>query len=291
MKIDPSFVGTPLREYKMIVDWRWTMNYAAAVDDNNPIYFDDEGGEKIIAPPMYAVAVTWPISERVWEYIDDATFPKEVIKTQVHYTEHLEFHRPIRPGERLTVKGRVAAIMPHRAGTVIVIRFDARDDAGKEVFTEHIGAMMRGVECSGEGRGAADIPSVPAVKETEGPLWESAIRIDRMRPFIYDGCTNIYFPIHTSVGFARSVGLPDIILQGTATLAYAVRELINKEAGGDPRKLRSLSCRFTDMVIPGGNIRVRLGAKSTEEKGHELFFSVINDNSGCVLSSGYARME
>jgi hypothetical protein len=51
-----------------------------------------------------------------------------------------------------------------------------------------------------------------------------------MRPYVYDGCTNIYFPIHTSVGFARMVGLPDIILQGTATLAYAARELADREA-------------------------------------------------------------
>ena len=51
----------------------------------------------------------------------------EVLMTQVHHTENLEFHRPLRPGDRLTVKGRVAAILPHRAGTRVVMRFDALD--------------------------------------------------------------------------------------------------------------------------------------------------------------------
>jgi len=64
----------------------------------------------------------------------------EVLVTQVHHTENLEFHRPLRPGDRLTVKGHVAAILPHRAGTRVVIRFAALDEAHEPVFTEHIGA-------------------------------------------------------------------------------------------------------------------------------------------------------
>ncbi|TAL32652.1 MAG: hypothetical protein EPN93_15830 [Spirochaetes bacterium] len=291
MKIDSTFVGMPLKEYKMTADWRWTMNYAAAVDDGNPRYFDDGEGKKVIAPPLFAVAVTWPVSERIWEYIEDEKFPREILQTQVHYTEHLAFHRPVMPGDALTVKGRIAAIMPHRAGTVTVIRFDALDASGAPVFTEHIGAMMRGVECDGPARGEGDLPVVPGIEEPAEPLWEHAVRIDRMRPFVYDGCTNIYFPIHTSVGFARLVGLPGIILQGTATLAYAARELTDAEAGGDPLRLRAISCRFTDMVVPPGEIRIRLTGRKKTDNGTDLFFSVMNDKDRRVLSGGYARIE
>ncbi|MCU0845044.1 MAG: MaoC family dehydratase N-terminal domain-containing protein [Spirochaetes bacterium] len=289
MKLDSSFVGTPLREYRTTVEWRATMNYAAAIDDENPLYFDDEGGKAVIAPPMFAVAATWPIAERIWEFIEDKNFPVDIIKTQVHYTEHLAFHRPVRPGDELTIRGRVAAIMPHRAGTVTVIRFDALDREGQGVFTEHIGAMMRGVECVGESRGGEDIPLVPSAGIETPARWERVIRIDRMRPFVYDGCTNIYFPIHTSVGFARMVGLPDIILQGTATLAYAAREMADREAGGDSRKIKELACRFTGMVVPPGDIRVRLTGKRDRDNGVDLFFEVHGDG-GRVLSNGYARV-
>lgn len=289
MKLDSSFVGTPLKEYRTTVDWRATMNYAAAIDDENPLYFDDEGGREIVAPPMFAVAATWPVAERIWEYIEDKNFPADIIKTQVHYTEHLAFHRPVRPGDELSIRGRVAAILPHRAGTVTVIRFDALDRDGRPVFTEHIGAMMRGVECVGEGRGGDDIPLVPSPGKDAPARWERVIRIDRMRPFIYDGCTNIYFPIHTSVAFARMVGLPDIILQGTATLAYAAREMADREAGGDSRKLKELACRFTGMVVPPGDIRVRLTDRRERDGGTDLFFEVHGDG-GRVLSNGYARL-
>ncbi|MEW6110922.1 MAG: MaoC family dehydratase N-terminal domain-containing protein, partial [Thermodesulfobacteriota bacterium] len=62
MKLDTNFAGISLKTYQTEVTWRRTMNYAAAIDDHNPVYFDDEREGGIIAPPMFAVAVTWPIS-------------------------------------------------------------------------------------------------------------------------------------------------------------------------------------------------------------------------------------
>lgn len=290
MKILSSFAGIPLKDYKTTVTWRASMNYAAAIDDTNPIYFDDDGGKTVIAPPMFAVALTWPVSEHIVEYIDNKNFPCDIIKTQVHYTEHLAFHRPVRPGDTLTIKGRIAAIMPHRAGTVVVIRFDAIDHGGQCVFTEHIGGMMRGVECAGKSSGQDNLPVVPQYSGDGTATWEKVIHIDRMRPFIYDGCTNIHFPIHTSVGFARMVGLPDIILQGTATLAFAARELTDNEAGGNPQRLKELACRFTGMVVPPGDIRVRLMERRERDNGVDLFFEV-HGKEGRVLSNGYARLS
>jgi acyl dehydratase len=137
MKIDPAFIGIRLKEYRCALTWRQSMNYAAAINDLNPRYFDDERADGIIAPPMQAVAITWPIFEHFQDFIPDAGIPLEALLTQVHYTEHLCFHRPLRPGDELTVQGRIAAIMPHRAGTHVVIRFDAFDSTGAPVFTEH----------------------------------------------------------------------------------------------------------------------------------------------------------
>lgn len=291
MEISSSFVGSRLKDYTAEVTWRNTMNYAASIGDNNPCYFDDERERGVIAPPAFSVALTWPISERIWDYIEAPDFPKEIIATQVHYTEHLMFHRPVRPGDRLRITGRIAAILPHTAGTHVVIRFDAIALNGAPVFTEHIGAIMRGVKCTDEGRGGDDLPKIPRTSGDSPPLWESVIPIDALEPFIYDGCTNIFFPIHTSVKFAHEVGLPGIILQGTATLAYALREIINKEAGGDPFELKSAYCRFTGMVLPGTIIRVRLIRNDCNNGGSDLFFTVMNAEEKKAISGGYVRLE
>jgi acyl dehydratase len=291
MKLTSDFVGAALKEYTCTVNARRIMNYAAAIGDTNPVYFNDERPEGIVAPPLFPVAVTWPIVENIADYLEAQGFPKEILFTQVHYSEHLSIHRPVTPGGNLKIKGAIAAILPHRAGTHVVTRFDALDADGNSLFTEHIGAMMRGVECADAGKGSESVPSVPHQMKESAALWESAIPIDPLAPFLYDGCTNIHFPIHTSVKFAHQVGLPGIIHQGTATLALAVHNILNKEAGGDPHRLVTVYCRFTGMVLPGSAIRVRLTGKNQVSGGTDLFFTVLNAEEKRAISDGYIRLK
>ena len=288
MELSSDLVGMALKPYHREVTWRETMNYAAAVGDDNPWYFDDERDRGIVAPPLFSVAVTWPILERIWEFIDTDRFPPEVLFTQVHYTEHLVFHRPLRPGDCLTVQGKIAAVLPHRAGTQVVICFEALDPKGQRVFTEHTGALLRGVSCSGGGQGQEALPAIPSGPEEERPLWETNLPIDPLRPFLYDGCANIFFPIHTSRSFARQVGLPGIILQGTATLALVAREILNREAGQDPGRLQAFSGRFSGMVLPGTSIRVTLMGKIPRPDGTDLHYVVHNAEGQPAVSKGYA---
>jgi acyl dehydratase len=291
MELGSHIVGTKLKEYRKEVNWRETMNYAAAVGDNNPFYFDDEQAGGIIAHPMFCVAVTWPVTEKLEEYTEPGIIPAGVSATKVHYTEHIEFYRPVKPGDILTVKGEIAAVTPHRAGTHTLIRYDVSDQSGLPVFTEHIGALMRGVTCADTGRGGESLPSIPECRLQDRPVWKTKVMIDPMRPFIYDGCTNIFFPIHTSKQFAKRVGLPGIILQGTATLAYAVKEIVNRETSGYPMRLKILSCRFTGMVIPGTEIAIELLYKLEQENGTEFYFAVINSEGRRSISSGYALIS
>jgi acyl dehydratase len=291
MKLNSQFVGTFFKTHLAKIRWRDTMNYAAAIDDNNPLYFDDERDEGIIAHPMFAVAVTWPVIENIPGFIESNDFPGEILQTQVHFTEYLIFHRPIQPDEELTIKGRIEAILSHRSGTHVVVRFDALDQKQEAVFTEYNGAMLRGVHCENDGKGAEALPDVSGGKDNNPLRWESKITIDPLLPFIYDGCTNIVFPIHTSKKISHQVGLPGIILQGTATLALAARELINREAGGKPTQLKEIYCRFTGMVFPGNKISLKVyGSKLDKNSGH-YFFDVFNQQGGKAVSHGYAFIE
>jgi acyl dehydratase len=267
------------------------MNYAAAVGDNNPRYFDDERDEGIIAPPMFCVAVTWPVVESTWRHLDQDEFSAEIMSTLVHYTEYLVFHRPLIPGDSLTLEGQIVAMLPRKAGTLIVIRIDAFDRNGATVFTDYNGGLFRGVESEGKGKGEKTLPPIPSREHDGNSIWQSQIHVHPMQNFIYDGCTNIVFPIHTSKRFAHQAGLPDIILQGTATLAFAVRELINREAAMNPVRLQALACRFTGMVLPATDIRVELTGKDVKTENTHLFFMVTNSKRQKVISDGYASLK
>ena len=48
MEINSVYVGTTLKPYHGIVQWRDTMNYAAALSDDNPYYFDDERPDALL---------------------------------------------------------------------------------------------------------------------------------------------------------------------------------------------------------------------------------------------------
>jgi acyl dehydratase len=291
MEISADYVGTFLRPHHSTVQWRDSMNYAAAIHDNNPHYFDDERREGIIAPPMFAVAATWPIIENLPAFIEADDFLQEVLLTLVHYTEHIRFHRPLIPGQTLSIQGRIAAIIPHRAGTQIITCFEARDPNNQPVFTEYNGGLLRGVQTDDSGNGAGTLPSVP-VREPKASLrWEQTITIDKLLPFVYDGCTNIVFPIHTSKKFAHQVGLPGIILQGTATLALAVREFINREAGGNPLKLKEVYCRFTGMVLPGSEIKLKAYRNRDDDRAGNYYFDVINQEGKKAISHGWAKIR
>jgi len=295
LEIDSFFAGTRLKSYISEIDWRATTNYAAAIDDDNDFYFDDVTFKRLAAHPMYCSAVTWPVVARIWEYIEAADFPMEILATQVHYSEHIRFYRLVASGDRLHVSGKIAAILPHRAGTHVVLRFDVTDDDSLPVFTEHIGSIMRGVTCIGGGKGEDELPRIPRIatspneRNEQQPVWTSEIFINRLRPFIYDGCSNIVFPIHTSKKFAGQVGLPDIILQGTATLGYAVRELVDREAGRDPARITSLSARFSGMVIPGTAIKVVLSERKHFSDRTNLYFYVKNQSGETVIKDGFAQ--
>mgnify|MGYP000935739292 CR=1 FL=1 len=287
MRIDSTHVGTRLKPYRVVVDWRWTTNYAAALGDANPCYFDDARPGGILAHPVFAAAVTWPVTLHLDRYVESASFPAALMALQVHHTEQVVLHQPVRPGQELTVRGALAAILPHRAGTRVVLRYRAEDQAGVPVFTEYIGGLLRGVTCADAGRCLDDLPPEPPAAPAEGSAWEAPVAVHALLPYVYDGCSGIVFPIHTSPAFARSVGLPGIIVQGTATLALAVRELVNREAGGDPGRIAILACRFAGMVLPGTTVSVVL----RHREGEQLFFEVRTAEGQRALSNGYACLK
>ena len=290
MKLDSKFAGTPFKEYHTKISWRATTNYAAAVGDANPLYLDDTQKRPLVAPPTFPVAVTWPILSHLQDYIAAKDFPWGVLWTQVHYFEHLILHRLVLPEDELSITGRVAAILPHRAGTHAVMALFAKDRSGNPVFTEYIGAMLRGIECDG-GKGQEDLPPVPRCDPSESALWSSPIFIDPLLPYVYDGCTHIEFPIHTSPRFAKGVGLPGIILQGTATLALAIREMVNREGSGNPALISEVACKFTGMVKPGTQIRIRCLNSLAREKHRDLFFDVLNEENQKAIRSGYVKLK
>jgi acyl dehydratase len=71
-------------------------------------------------------------------------------------------------------------------------------------------------------------------------------------------------PIHIDPEFAKSVGLPGVILHGLYSMAQVARAH-TEAAGGDPRALRRLSVQFRGMGFPEQEIVVSATVKETHD--------------------------
>jgi acyl dehydratase len=89
-------------------------------------------------------------------------------------------------------------------------------------------------------------------------------------------------PIHLDDDFAKMVGLPGVIAHGLLQMGLLARAAA--DAAGGPTHLRSLTCRFAGMVLPGD--RVTFSARVKEPGSLEL--SALNQRSESVLTKASA---
>ena len=92
---------------------------------------------------------------------------------------------------------------------------------------------------------------------------------DRYLPVRYAGASGDFNPIHVDQEFAKSVGLPGAILHGLYMMGL-VSKAATDFAGGDPRRLESLSVQFRGMGFPEEEISVTGTVTSTEGDRVEL---------------------
>jgi acyl dehydratase len=267
------------------------VNFAAGIGDSNPVYFDDEQPSGALVHPVLATSLTWQVAGRFWDFLPNSDFPVHLLLTQVHYSEYLQFHSDIRPGMVLTLQGVIAAIQPHRIGTLVVLCFEARGSGGEKVFTEYVGGLLRGVSCAGLGAGGENLPIIPKPTDSRTePEWTDTISLSELAPYVFDACADVHFPIHTSPRFAHQVGLPGIIIQGTQILARAVSIIIQRQAGGNPRYVSTLACRFAGMVSPGESLQLRVWTEQSALQEMHLFFNLQKADGVDAIRGGYCRL-
>jgi acyl dehydratase len=171
----------------------------------------------------------------------------------------------------------------------VVTRFEMRDATGALVATVDDGAIARGAHADGPDVSLEETPPLPRPTGRETDGWSVTFPIAREAPHVYTECADIWNPIHTERRVALAAGLPGIILQGSATMALAARELVNRVASGDPTRLARLAGQFRAMVIPGEEIRVACsGVSAAEQGGCIAFFEVLNSKAEPAVKGGTA---
>jgi len=272
---------TIARSYELSA--RRIMAYAASINDANPVYFDDtrEGG--LVGHPCMAFSLQWNSRQ-----LPDLPTDPRIAIYGVHAGTDLRLLKPFHEGAVITCQGEVIRVQQIRPGVRSVTRYRMVDSHGGLVAELDMAGILRG--CVLDGAGGAVAEEHPLARTTwaeNEPLWSSEVAIAPEAAQIYTECAEIYNPIHTERRVALAAGLPDIILQGSAIKAIALREVVNRCLGGDPTLVRRLAGQLRAMVLMGTAIQVRcLEERPAQGGSREIFFEVLNAQGQRAVADG-----
>lgn len=254
-------------------------NYARAYNDDNPAFFDNTRAGGIVAPPMYAVVVTWA---SIMGVVGDPDLKVDVVRL-LHGEQDMEFIRAIRPGDKITAIAKVASIETKASGETLVIEINAKNQAGEQVNRTLFNAFIRA-----GGKGGSD-PRIAEPVRGE-PILTVAQQVDKDQTWRYKEASGDFNPIHVDENFAKMAGLPGIIVHGLCTMAFTSKVIVDKLCGGDPVKLKRLRVRFTRPVLPGQVITTRVWSDGERDARKILAFETFNPEGRAVIRGGLAEV-
>ncbi|MFF0458604.1 MaoC/PaaZ C-terminal domain-containing protein [Nocardia africana] len=175
----------------------------------------------------------------------------------VHAEQRLEVFGEIPPSGRISVSRTLEGIYDKGSGALVVTSTTGRvPGASEPLIRTRSSSFIRG-----EGGFGVLGPHQEWVRPDREPDERLPVQVRHDQALLYrlSGDRN---PLHTDPVFAARAGFPRPILHGLCTYGIVGRLLLDKFAGSEPARFRSLECRFTAPVYPGDNLSLDIWAKS-----------------------------
>lgn len=268
-------LGTRYEELTEVVDPERAKAYAAATNDENEAY--RSGG---LVPPVFAVVPTWAALGLA---LSDLV-PAEAMVRIVHGEQDMHFHGPLVPGTALATTAEAYSIRPAGSASRFTVKLTSTDGStSRPLVEQYVTMVVR--DMPGSERGGPEKPDHRfPTGAREHPVGEHSMHVDDNQTYRYREASGDDMPIHVDEAVARSVGFPGIIVHGLCTMAMAGQSVLHTVAGDDPRRLRRLAVRFSDLVLPGDELVTTVydaGADATA--GRRVFaFEAHSDGRRCI---------
>jgi acyl dehydratase len=246
--------------------------YARASSDDNPRYVAGPGQS---APLVFAVVPGF--ASLIGGPATDPELGVDDPLMIVHGEQEFVYHRPLRPGEPLTLEPTLERVEDKGRSGVFVTKVAAWA-SGEPVVDQYATIFVRGGG-SGDSRRSPDRPQPPSRLEIVARFVK---HVDEDMPRRYAEASGDHNPIHLDEDVARAVGLPGRINHGLGSLSLVAGGLVEHLAGGDPSPIRRLSVRFTDVVFPGSDVETTVWRSS----GDGFVFETVRDDGSVVMTGG-----
>jgi len=243
--LNPELVGRKYPESRWPVTAEAVRAYALAVNDDNPAHLDEDTKTGLIAPPMFVVAAAAP-SEILPLSDEKLTGPSdEFFRRMVRGDNDITWNDVIHPGDVLVSSAVVAGVETKSNGELLRVDVTLRRD-GREVARVGCGYFLRSDDPKTNPKGAGSSPQM------RGPVVHAVdMTVTADQPKRYAEASGDRTPIHLDEQTARLFGHPGIILQGSCTMAFVGKAVVDGFCEGNPARLKRLRVRYARPVMPG----------------------------------------
>jgi acyl dehydratase len=216
--------------------------------------------------------------------------PGELLGAILHGEQDFHFNRPIEPGMKLSTTAAPIGMRARSSGVTVAVRGESTDAAGELIVEQYMTSFVRGaagVEDVGEEAPGHRFDD--ALREAE-PVAEVAQTFDADQTYRYAEAAGDPMQIHLDDEFAKSVGLPGIIIHGLCTMAFTSRAVIEHACPDDPTRLRRLAVRFAAMALPEQTITTRIWADGDANGRSAYAYETTSDSGDVVIKDGRAEV-
>ncbi|HEX9068320.1 MAG TPA: MaoC family dehydratase N-terminal domain-containing protein [Ktedonobacterales bacterium] len=244
--LDESLVGHETTSETGDITAADVVAFATAIGDPNPAYLDPAHPEAMPVPPTFVTRFRVPFEEA----------GLDVAHMQVlHGEQEYIYHRPLRVGDRLTVRHRIAAIKqsPARAMSIMTIEqlIDGLDGERLGLGTSVVIVRQGSADAS-----ATSAPGkvMPAPEGERIPTLTKTVTQAQINA--YANVSQDHNPIHVNPEVATAVGLGGTIAHGMLSMGFLGEQLTTWAASqrGEEGWVRRLRVRFQGMVRPGDTV-------------------------------------
>jgi acyl dehydratase len=274
MPLNKDLVGKRYEESTYEVTANAIEKYARATNDENPRYLSGE----VVGSPVFPVV---PVFGSFMAAAMDPELGADLMRL-VHGAEEHVLHRPLRPGDVLTVAPVLESVEQKDTGETFTVHAAITDPAGAPVADIRGTMFIRGSGSGMRSRGGEE----PRHKV----IYEETTKIDEDQTHRYADASGDHNPIHLDPEMARMAGLRGIINHGMCTMAIAVKGAVNGLAGGDPERVKRVAVRFARPVFPGQELTTKFWSDS--ETGDVMIygFETFNPDGIAVIKNGVAEV-
>jgi acyl dehydratase len=247
--------------------------YARATNDLNERYLGDD----VVATPVFPVV---PVFQSYMNATMDPELNADVMRL-VHGAEEHVLHKPIRPGDTLTIKAELESVEQKESGETFTVKGTQTNQDG-ELVAEVRGTMFI------RGKGSGSKAAVGGTEDKPAPtvVYEETTKVDEDQTHRYAEASGDHNPIHLDENIAKMAGLPRTINHGMCTMAIAAKGAVDGLAGGDPTRVKKVAVRFSKPVFPGEELTTRFWLEDEGAGTKTYGFETYNPDGDAVIKNG-----